>query len=157
MADPLAVDHSGKTALYHIVVKGSGGYWKDPMCRAMLVWIVLLASLSTVLARVADVYSDTLGDVAVTVSTDFLPELTASEPLPSIAEAALESTTSALSSSTKVSTSSSEVAPTMSIQPCGGRGMRPCPQGQQCTYGKVAKLGFVQDLPGQCGAVDGLL
>ncbi|KAL8982040.1 MAG: hypothetical protein Q9205_003343 [Flavoplaca limonia] len=28
-ADPLAVDHSGKTALHHIVVKGSGGYWKD--------------------------------------------------------------------------------------------------------------------------------
>ena len=28
-ADPLAVDHSGKTALHHVDVQGSGGYWKD--------------------------------------------------------------------------------------------------------------------------------
>ncbi|KAI4277409.1 MAG: hypothetical protein LQ337_001790 [Flavoplaca oasis] len=135
-----------------------------PMCRVMLVWIVLLASVSIVLARVADVSSDTPGDLPVTLSTDFLPELTASEPPPSITEAVLGSTASASSfSATGLSTvppasaSGSDAAPTMSIQPCGSRGMRPCPQGQQCTYGKVAKLGFIQDLPGQCGAVDGLL
>ncbi|KAL9031554.1 MAG: hypothetical protein Q9180_006795 [Flavoplaca navasiana] len=28
-ADPLAIDHSGKTALHHIVVKPPGGYWND--------------------------------------------------------------------------------------------------------------------------------
>lgn len=28
-ADPLAIDHSGKTALHHVAVQSPGGYWKD--------------------------------------------------------------------------------------------------------------------------------
>ena len=99
----------------------------------------------------------------VTVSMDLLPELTASEPLPSVTDAVLQSTTfksastiTILSSLLPMSTTSMD-APAKAIQACGSRGMRPCPQGQQCTYGKVAKLGFIQDLPGQCGSADGLL
>ncbi|KAL8993809.1 MAG: hypothetical protein Q9169_006065 [Polycauliona sp. 2 TL-2023] len=128
-----------------------------PMYRVKLIWIGLFAILrSGTVARVADVFSEDPGLLAVTVATDFVPELTASEPVASsttdstASDPVSSSSTSTLPTISSTPTIDTDPTPKKSIQWCGSRGMRPCPLGLQCNYPLRAKLGFVQDLAGQC-------